>query len=86
MTGGKAELGSIMYMRYWDHVLFRNVNPKQMKPGVCEAVGWVAKEDDRAVWLLWWRPVNRLPHERPSPVASGVVILKSDILEMRKLG
>lgn len=78
--------GSIVYVRYLDHVLFKSVDPKLIKPGVCEAIGWLQKEDERAIWIVWWRPVNRLPHERPSPAASGLVILKSDILELRKIG
>jgi hypothetical protein len=38
-------------------------------------VGFLAK--------VWVKP---LPHEKTSPAESGLVILKSEILEMRKIG
>jgi hypothetical protein len=80
-----AKPGSIVYVRYRDHVLFRNAEAGLYRPAVREAVGWLIKENEEAVWILWDRSVVRLPHERIHAGESGIVILKSDILEMRRL-
>ena len=84
--GGHMTPRPIVYIRYLDHVLFRNADPNLYEPAIREAVGWLIKENDEAVWILWERGVERLPHERPLPIESGLVIVKSDILEIRKLG
>jgi hypothetical protein len=81
-----AKLGCMVYVRYRDHVLFRNAEANLYKPAVREAVGWLIKENEEAVWILWDRSVERLPHERTRPKESGLVILKADILELRRLG
>lgn len=83
---GHVAPGSIVYVRYYDHVLFRNADPNLFQPAVRETVGWLMKESDVAVWILWERSVEPLPHERFQPQESGLVILKSEILEMKKLG
>ena len=77
--------GSLVYIRYRDHVLFRNADPNIYRPAVREVVGWLVKENDEAVWILWDRSVCRLPHERIRAEESGLVILRSDILELRRL-
>jgi len=76
----------LVYIRYRDHILFRNADPGLYQPAIRECVGWVLKENDDAVWILWDRSVEPLPHERTRPEESGLVILKSEILEMKKLG
>jgi len=75
----------LVLVRYHDHVLFRNVNPDGLKPALRETVGWLVKEDPDAVLILWDRSVERLPHERSEAVTSGLVILRADIVEMRRL-
>lgn len=77
--------GEIIYVRYYDHVLFRNADPSLYKPAIRECVGWLLEENDQAVWVLWDRSVRRLPYERTRPEESGLVILRSDILELRRL-
>ena len=76
---------SLVYIKYRDHLLFKNANPSNHIPVQRECVGWVRKEDDEAVWVVWDRSVVPLPHERTQPQESGLVILKTDILEIRKL-
>jgi len=77
--------GSVVYVRYLDHVLFRNTNSASLKPAVRETVGWLIKESTDAVWLLWDRSMRKLPHEESQPYESGLIILKSDILELKEL-
>ena len=71
-------------IRYMDHILFRNADPHLFKPVIREAIGWIIKEDDHALYICFDKTVERLPHEKPS-LASGIVILKSDILEIIEL-
>lgn len=75
----------LVYIRYRDHLLFKNLNPDNHFPSERECVGWVWKETSDAVWILWDRSVTPLPYERVRPRETGLVILKSDILEVREL-
>ena len=77
--------GCLVYIRYRDHLLFRNANSSLYRPAIRETVGWLIKENGSAVWILWDRSVKPLPHKRVPTSESGLVILKSDILEMRKI-
>jgi len=85
VSGGRVALGSIVYIRYLDHVLFRNSDPNLFQTAVRESVGWLMKENEHAVWILWDRSVCRLPHERVRPAESGMIILKAEILELKRL-
>lgn len=76
---------TLAYIRYKDHVLFRNSDPNLYHPSIRECVGWVVKENEEAMWIIHDRSVKTLPHERTRPSESGLVILKSDIIETRKL-
>ena len=85
-TPSKQEnAGALVYVRYLDHVLFRNADACVFKPALRETVGWLHRETADAVWLLWERSVKPLPHERNPAEESGLVLLKSDIVEMRRL-
>jgi len=75
----------IVLVRYRDHVLFRNMNPDGLSPQLRETVGWLARQDEQAVLLLWDRSVTPLPHERSEVEKSGLVLLRSDIVEIRRL-
>ena len=79
-----VEIRSIVYIRYKDHVLFQKAEPNLYRPVVREAIGWLVREDDEAIWILWDKSVMNVPHERKS-AESGLVILKSDIIEMRNI-
>jgi len=79
--------GQPVHIRYRDHLLFKNVgDPSHFQPSIRECVGWVLKENDQAVYLVWDRAMNPQRHETPSPGQSGLVILKSEILEMKIIG
>lgn len=81
----KVKPGSLVYVRYLDHVLFRNTDLTLYKPALRETVGWLQKETSQAVWILWERSVKPLPNERSPAKDSGLVLLKSDIVEVRLL-
>ena len=75
---------NLIYVKYLDHVLFRNTNPSLFKPQVRKAIGWLVKEDDKAIFIIFDGPEERLPYEKLDP-SSGLIILKSEILEMKKI-
>ena len=76
---------TLMYICYRDHVLFRNTDPDLFHPSIRECVGWVIKENEEAMWILHDKSVKPLPHQITKPSESGLVILKGDILEMKRL-
>lgn len=79
------DLRPFVYVCYRDHVLFRNSDHTLYKPVLRETVGWLHKENREAVWILWERSLTLLPHERIQPQQSGLVLLKNDIVKMKRL-
>ena len=79
------KLGSIVMVRYRDHTLFRNTDSSLFHPAIRECVGWVEKESDEALWVLWDKSVRLLPYERVQTKESGLVLLKSDIMEIKMI-
>ncbi|MEM3378703.1 MAG: hypothetical protein QXV09_05710 [Candidatus Bathyarchaeia archaeon] len=84
-TRKQENAGDFVYVRYLDHVLFRNADAGLFKPALRETVGWLHRETADAIWLLWERSVKPLPHEMSPSKESGLVLLRSDIVEMRRL-
>ena len=78
-----TEKSRLVYVKYVDHVLFRNADPSLLRPCVREVVGWLIRETDEVLYLCHDRAIEPLPFEKPSE--SGLIILKSDILEKRKI-
>ena len=75
-------LENLVYIRYLDHILFNYSNPLQYSPIKRETIGWLVKEDDKAVWIVADRSVESFIHQVKD---SGRIILKTDILEMKRL-
>lgn len=75
----------LVYVKYKDHLLYRNTDSRLLNPTLREAVGWLVKENDEALFLCFDRSTRILPHELPSK-ESGLIILKTDILERMKIG
>ena len=71
----------LVYVRYLDHVLFHRVEPLFLKPQVREAVGWLVYECDHYLTMCWDRDAEPPTLKGGDPKASGLVLLKSDILE-----
>lgn len=79
-------IGTLVVIRYLDHVLFRNSDPALFNPVIRECVGWLMKENAHAIWILWDRSAQDLRHERTDPRESGLVIIKNNVLEMKGIG
>jgi len=75
----------VIYVRYYDHLLFRNIRKEDLTLPIRETVGWLIWEDENAIWILWDRSCKKLPHERIQDRISGILILKSCIIEMKEV-
>ena len=76
---------SMMVIRYLDHVLFMGVDHGKQKPVVRETVGWLVKQDENAVWLLWDRDTSSSPQMSSESRECGLVILRRDIVDMKPI-
>jgi hypothetical protein len=83
MPSPAFSLGSPVYVRYKDHVLFKNVQQPVEEAVERETVGWLAKQTDEIMLIEHDRII---PNPRiTSGKSSGVIVLKSCVLEMRRL-
>ena len=83
MTSPAFRLGSAVYVRYKDHVLFKNIQQPIADAVERETIGWLTKQTDE---------IMLIEHDRTIPNAqilsgqgNGVIILKSCIIEIHKL-
>lgn len=81
--GQTIPLGSAVYIRYLDHVLFRNISEAVENVAERETIGWLTQENKELICLQHDRTIESLQHENGT--ASGLVLLKSCILEIRAL-
>jgi hypothetical protein len=82
---GTKERG-LVYVRYRDHVLYHNSNPENFSPQTRETVGWLVYKSLDYITISWDRSAEPPTLKDGGPKASGLVLLRSDILELRKLG
>jgi hypothetical protein len=76
----------LVYVRYLDHVAFNRSSALVMAPQTREAVGWLVYECSKYVTLTFDRDAGPPTLKGGDPKASGLVLLKSAILELQKLG
>ena len=75
----------LIYVRYRDHVQYNRSPAIMMQPQTREAVGWLVYDCDLYVTLTWDRDAQPPTLQGGDPKASGIVLLKSDVLELQKL-
>ena len=75
---------SLVYVRYLDHVLFSRCSPLVMKPQLREAVGWLNYECEEYIILSWDKDAEPPTLKGGDPKASGLVLIKSDITELKR--
>jgi hypothetical protein len=80
-----AEPKSLVYVLYQDHVLYHRGDPNVMKPQTRECVGWLVYEELDYVIICWDRDAGAPTLKGGDPKASGLLILRSDIGELRRL-
>src|SRR3990170_7330363 len=83
MTSPAFSLGSAVYIRYKDHVLFKNIQQPVEEAMERETIGWLSKENGEIILV---------EHDRTMPnvqlhggQGSGLIILKSCIIEIHTL-
>ena len=81
--GEAIPVGSAVYIRYRDHVLFRNTLEAVDQPAERETIGWLTQENRELVCIQHDRTIENLQYA--SGRATGLVLLKSCILEIRAL-
>jgi hypothetical protein len=75
----------LVYVRYRDHVLYSRMDPAALSPQIREAVGWLIYEAPDYLVISWDRDAGPPSLRGGDPKASGLVLLRSDILELRRL-
>ena len=80
-----AEFKGVIFVRYLDHVLYNRSSALFMKPQVRKAIGWLIYECDQYITLTWDSDDEPPTLHAGDPKASGLVLLRSDILELKKL-
>lgn len=73
--------GSAVYVRYLDHVLYKNTPKPLEKPAERETIGWLTKDEKGVVYIENDRTLDKLPYS--SGTGSGFVLIKSCIIEIR---
>lgn len=84
-SGICSEFKGLVFVRYLDHVVYNRTSALVMKPQVREAVGWLVYECEYYITLTWDRDAEPPTLKGGDPKASGLVLLKSNILELKKL-
>ena len=77
--------GSTVHVRYLDHCWFRNVDPKLAKPIVQDAWGILHHEAPDHIQLIAASYTDPTVKEE-AVRATGLVIVRSTILEMNRVG
>ena len=80
-----SKFKGLIFVRYLDHVLYNRNSALAMKPQIREAVGWIVYECEQYMTLTWDRDAGPPTLHGGDPKASGLVLLKSDILEMKRI-
>ena len=82
---GAPDVGSLVYVRYQDHVLFKDADASQYQPWIRECVGWLDYENDEYVRVVWERYAEPNPPDNAKLRSTGLAILKKAIVEMRRI-
>jgi hypothetical protein len=72
--------GSVVYIRYKDHVLFKNMLQPLKDAAERETVGWLTQETGDLLCIQHDRTIESIKYS--SGKASGLVLLKGCVLEI----
>ena len=76
---------NLIFVRYRDHVLYNRSSALMMQPQTREAVGWLIYDCELYIILSWDRDAGPPTLHGGDPKASGLVLLKSDIIALEIL-
>jgi hypothetical protein len=80
-----SALGSLVYCRYRDHSYFERIDPSRGCPVILEVVGWLTQENRDSINLVFERIAMPTVPKGLRRFAKGWCILKSTIIELRKI-
>jgi hypothetical protein len=66
-------------------VLFRDSDSSKYLPWTRECIGWLDYEDKESVRIIWERFAMPDPPNEAKPRATGLVILKKALMEIRRI-
>ncbi len=72
----------VVFVQYRDHVMYNRSSALLMQPQVREAVGWLIYEAESYIIISYDRDAGPPTLHGGDPKASGLVLLKSDVLRM----
>lgn len=87
MLGRKPQVGDIVVIRYFDTILFKDalISSDALRPVVRETVAWLEYENTEYIRLVWERYAEPIFGEESRLRATGLVVRKADIIELRGL-
>ncbi len=81
----KARFEDVVFVHYLDHVQYSRAPALAMAPQSRETIGWLIYECNEYVTISWDRDAGTPTLRGGDPKATGLVLLKSDILDLRPL-
>ena len=75
--------GDLVFIRYKDHVLFKDAEATEYRPWTRETVGWLDYQDEEFVRIIWERFHQPNPPENARLRSTGLSISRNDIVEIR---
>jgi len=82
-SANTSPLHPLVYVRYKDHVLFKNIQQPIGEAVERETAGWLAKQNEEIILIENDRTIPN--PQIPSGKSNGVIILRSCIVEIRPL-
>jgi hypothetical protein len=77
--------GSVVYVRYWDHALYRDTDPQDFHLMLRETVGWLDEVDGESIKIVWERFTLPSKDQDAKMKETGLKILKKAIVELRRV-
>ena len=82
-SANTSPLHPLLYVRYNDHVIYKNIIQPAPKAIERETVGWLAHENQDIILVEHDRTIKR--NDISSGKSNGIIILRSCILEIKPL-
>ncbi len=82
-SANTSPLHPLLYVRYKDHVIYKNILQPKAEAAERETVGWLTKQNEEIMLIENDRTLQS--DEIPCGQGNGIIILKSCIIEIRLL-
>lgn len=80
-----VSLGSLVYVRYQDHVLFKDCDSSKYFPWIRETIGWLDYDDEKSIRIVWERYAESFDNETVRMKSTGISLVKNAVMEIRKV-